>query len=69
MIILTDFQVAIAAIKKAEKTRKVRTRELKKVMRKIEKGKRALGPKAFNFRWVKSYVGIKGNEEADKGPN
>ena len=35
-------------------------------MRKIEEGKRALGPNGVSLGWVKSHIGIKGNEEADK---
>ena len=66
VIVLTDFQVAIAAIRKAGKTGKARIRELRKVMRKIEEGKRAFGPEAVSLSWVKSHVGIRGNEEADK---
>ena len=66
IIILIDSQAAIAAIKKAEKTGKARTRELRRVMKMIEKGKRVLGPQAGSLGWVKSHIGIIGNKEADK---
>ena len=36
IIVLLNFQTAIAAIKKVEKTRKTRTGELRKVLRKVE---------------------------------
>ena len=66
MIVLTNSQAAIALIKKAGKIGKARTRELRKVMRKIEKEKKALRPKAVCLEWVKSHVGIESNKEADK---
>ena len=66
MIILTDFQAAIASIKKAGKTGKARTGELKSVMKRIKEGKRLLSSKAVSLGWVKSHVEIKRNEEADK---
>ena len=56
----------IAAINKGGKTGKVRTVELRKVMRKIEEGKRAPEPKAVSLGWIKSHIWIKGNKEADK---
>ena len=66
MIVLTDSQTAIAVIRKAGKTGKARTEELRKVMRKIKQEKKALGCKAVSIGWVKAYIRIKGNEEADK---
>ena len=35
-------------------------------MRKIEEGRKALRPNAVSLGWVKSHIGIRGNEEADK---
>ena len=66
VIVLTDSQAAIAAIQKAGKTGKARTEELRKVMKKIEEGRKVLGRKAVRPGWVKSHVGIKGNKEANK---
>ena len=56
----------IAAIKKVGKTGKTRMWDLRKVKRKIEEVKIAIGPNAVSLRWVKLHVGIKGNEEEDK---
>ena len=56
----------IAGIRKAGKIGKARTRELRKVMRKIEEGKRAHRPKAVSLRWVKSHIVIKGKKEEDQ---
>ena len=36
------------------------------MIRKIEEGRKVIGPNAVSLRWVKSHIGIKGNEEADK---
>ena len=66
VIVLTDSQAAIAAIKKAGRTGKARMGELRKVMRKIEEKRSALGPNVVSLGWVKSHIRIKGNEEADK---
>ena len=66
VIVLSDYHATIAAIKKAGKRVKARTRELWKLMRKIEEGKKILGPNAVSLGWVKSYIGITGNEEEDK---
>ena len=66
VIVLTDSQAAIAAIKKAGKTGKARTGELRKVMRKIDEGRKAIGPNAVSLEWLNSHIRIKGNEEANK---
>ena len=66
VIVLSDSQATIAAIKKAGKTGKARTGELRKLMRKIEEGRKAIGHNSVSLGWVKSHIGIKGNEEADK---
>ena len=49
VIILSDLEAAIAVIKKAGKTGKARTGELRKVMRKIEEGKKTLGPNVVSL--------------------
>ena len=66
VIVLADSQVAIPSIKQAGKTGKTRTGELRKVMRKIEEGRNVLEPNAVSLGWVKSHIGIKGYEEADR---
>ena len=66
VIVLTDSLATIAAIKKAGKTGQARTGQLRKVMRKIEEGRKAIGPDAVSLGSVKSHIGIKGKEEADK---
>ena len=60
IMILADSQAAIAAIKKAGKTGKARTRDLAAIVKGIRarKGRTRLG-------WVKSHIGIEGNEQAD----
>ena len=49
IIVLTDSQAAIAAIKKAGTTGKARTGELRKVMKKIEEGRKAVGPNTVSL--------------------
>ena len=66
IIVLSDFQAAIAAIKKAGITGKARMGELRKAMREIKEGRRAIGPNVVSLRWIKSHIGIRGNEEANK---
>ena len=66
VIELTDYQTAIVVIRKAGKTAKARMVELKKVMRRIEEGKRAPSPKAVSLVWVKSHIGINSNKKTDK---
>lgn len=61
--------MVIAAIKKVGNTGKARTEELRKVIRKIEEGKRELEHGLVSLRWVRSYVGIRGNEGGDKQAN
>lgn len=48
VIVLTNYQAVIAAIKKGGKIVKARTTELRKVIRKIEEEKRALRHKAVS---------------------
>ena len=49
VIVLSDSQAAIAAIKKPGQTGKASTGELRKVMRQIEEGRKALGPNAVSL--------------------
>ena len=62
ILILADSQAALAAVKKAGKTGKARTRELANVIRLL----RDRQDKTTKLGWVKSHIGIEGNETADK---
>ena len=66
IIILSDPQAAIAAIRNVGQTGKASTGELRKVIKKIEEGKKAVGPNIVTLGRVKSHIGIKGKEEGDK---
>ena len=61
ILLLADSQAAIAAIKTAGRTGKARTKDLAQIIKIINarKGRTRLG-------WVKSHIGIVGNEQADK---
>jgi len=66
VLILSDSQAAIAAVKKAGRTGKARTRDLKIVMEEIRERQSRLGPNAVSFGWVKAHNELHGNEEADR---
>ena len=66
LLILLDSQAAIAAVKKADRIGKARTRDLKVVMKGIKERQSRLGPKAVSFGWVKAHNEPHGNEEADR---
>jgi len=66
VLILSDSQAAIAAVKKAGRTGKARTRDLKVVMEGIRERQSRLGPKAVSYGWVKAHNELHGNEEADR---
>jgi len=63
VLILSDFQAAIAVAKKAGKTGRARTCDLHRVMNEITKRQENLGPNAV---WVKAHIGLAGNEMADQ---
>ena len=65
ILILSASQAAIAAVKKAGRTGKARTWDLKSVMEGIRERQSRLGPNAVSFGWVKAHNGLHGNEEAD----
>jgi len=62
-LILSDSQAAIAAVRKAARTGKARTGELKEV---IEEVRRRQATLAVRFACVKAHVGTQGNEKADQ---
>jgi len=66
VLILSDAQAAIAAVKKAGYTGRARTRDLKIVMEGIRERQVRLGPNAVSFGWVKAHNELYGNEEADR---
>ena len=65
ILILSDSQAAIAAVKKACRTGKASTRDLKIVMEGIREKQFRLGHNTVSFGWVKAHNEIHGNEEAD----
>jgi len=66
VLVLSDSQAAIAAVRKAGKTGRARTGELKEVVEEIRKRQKELGPDAVRLAWVKAHVGTRGNEKADR---
>jgi len=65
ILILSDSQAAIAAVKKAKGTGRARTRDLRFVMEGIKERQSKLGPNAVSFGWVKAHNELQGNKEAD----
>ena len=61
--ILADSQAAIAAVRKAGKTGKARSRHLQKVVDKIAEVREKGGD--VKIGWIKTHIGILGNEAAD----
>jgi len=66
ILVLSDSQAAIAAVRKAGRTGRARTGELKEVVEEVRKRQENLGPDAVRFAWVKAHVGTRGNEKADQ---
>ena len=60
ILILADSQAAIAVVKKAGKVGKARTKDLMDIIKSIHNRKGNT-----SFGWVKSQIGIEGNEQAD----
>jgi len=65
VLILSDSQAAIAAVKKAGRTGKARTADLRRVLMDIKERQTRLGPNAVSFGWVKAHNEVHGNEQAD----
>jgi len=66
VLILSDSQAAIAAVRKAGRTGKARTADLRRVMMDIKERQTRLGPNAVSFGWVKAHNEGCGNEKADQ---
>jgi len=63
---LSDSQTAIAAVKKAERTGKARTADLRRVMMDVKERQSRLGPNAVSLGWMNAHNGVHGNEMADQ---
>ena len=66
ILILSDSHVVIAAVKRAGRTGKARTTDLRKVVMDIKEPQSRLGPGAVSFRRIKAHNELHGNEEADR---
>ena len=65
ILLLADSKAAISAVRKAGRTGKARTRDLAKLMNIIREREEENGKGAVALGWVKSHIGIHGNEMAD----
>ena len=65
VLILSDSQAAIMAVKKAGKRGIARTRGLREVVSLISECEKEYGVGAVSLAWVKAHVGIPGTERAD----
>ena len=66
VLILSDSQAAIAAVRNAGRTGKARTADLRRVMMDIKERQTRLGPNTVSFGWVKAHNEVCGNEKADQ---
>ena len=66
VLILSDSQAAIVAVKKAGKQGIARTRGLKEFVSLINDCEKEFGAGAVSLAWVKAHIGIPGNEHADR---
>ena len=62
LLILTDSRVAIAAIRKAGRSGKARTTDLREVVNAIARQEQMGGKTTVRLAWVKAHVWIIGNE-------
>jgi len=63
---LSDSEAATAAVKKAGRTGRARTTDLRRVMINIKERQTRLVPNAVSFGWVKAHNVVCGNEKADQ---
>jgi len=66
ILVLSDSHAVTAAVQKAGKTGRARTRELKEVVEEVRKRQKNLRPDPIRFAWVKTHVGTRDNEKADQ---
>ena len=66
MLLLTDSKAAIQSIQKACLVGQARTRALGSLGTEIGRRTLLYGPEAVKIAWVKSHIGIPGNEGADE---
>ena len=66
VLILTGSQAAIAANRKAGRTGKARTADLRRLVGEIKRRQEDKGLKAVTLGMVKLHIGVYGNEQAEK---
>jgi len=66
VLILSDSQAAIAAVRKAGRTGRARTAGLRRVMMDIKERQTRLGSNAVTFGWVKAHNEVCSNEKVDQ---
>ena len=66
ILLLADSKAAISTVMKAGRTGKARTRDLVKLMRTIAERENEVGKGVVELGWLKSHIGIHGNEMADR---
>jgi len=62
--VLSGSQAAIAAVRKAGRTGRARTEELKEDVDEVRRRQKNLRPNAVRLAWVKAHVGTHSNEMA-----
>jgi len=68
ILILSDSQAAMSAVRKAGRTGKARATELKRVVEEIRIRQARLGPDAVRLGWVKAHVGTGDWRQRAHGP-
>jgi len=66
VLIQSDSQAAIASLKKAGRTGRARTADLRRVMMDNKERQTRLGPNALSLGWGKAHNQVQGNEKAEQ---